>query len=82
MWDLCSTYFKLNFFAKLYNKLLALSEIIIIFFESFLIIFSEKKLVNVSIVLPDLDITINRALFKSSLFFKFKIFFEFKSFKK
>ena len=76
-----------------YKKLFFLSDIIIIFFEFFFIIFNKKIFDKVSIVLPDFEVIINKT-FDKSLFFaklttfsslrllKKKVFFLIFSFKK
>ena len=58
------------------------SEIKIIFFAFFLIIFNENVFDRVSTVFPDFEIIKNNTLSKFSFFLKFFIFFSFKSLKK
>ena len=69
-YKLCSINSKFNFLAKENNVLFFFSEIIITFFEFFLIMSKKNALDKVSIVLPDFDIIINKILDKSSFFLK------------
>ena len=66
-YSLCSIKNKLSFFDSLKRKLF-FSEIKIIFFVFFLIIFNEKRLDKVSIVFPDYEIIINRVCGKIFFF--------------
>ena len=79
---LCSIKNIFSFLERLNNILFFLSEIKIIFFEFFFIIFSKKIFDSVSTVSPDLETTNIRVFFKFSFFLKSNIFFAFRSLKK
>ena len=80
--SLCSIKNKLFFFAISLRALSFFSEIIIIFFLFFLIIFKKIKFVKVSVVFPDFEIMRKRMLSKFSFFLKLFIFSSSKSSKK
>ena len=58
------------------------SDMIMIFFECFLIIFKAIKLDKVSNGFPDFETTTNKTLLNLFVFLKFTIFSSFKSLKK
>ena len=72
----------LNFFDNKNIKLFLFSEIKIILFDLFFIMFKEKILDNVSTVFPDFEIIIKSTFDKFSFFLRFLTLFSSRSFKK